>query len=86
MAIASDGWLRRSGHPTLVYSIEYVKGEKKVVVKMEQTGWQDKEDEEERYPWDFPVSWAVVKDGRWVTDSLPLCLSLSLSLCVCVCP
>ncbi|GLE06297.1 hypothetical protein PINS_up015544 [Pythium insidiosum] len=55
-------WLKRPGHPTVTYSYSYNADKKEFVVKMSQTGYEDKP-ADNNGPWEIPIDWALVKDG-----------------------
>lgn len=63
------GWQTRTGHPTLHYKTIYDKSNQKYIIKLNQKGYQDK-NEYERYPWEFPVLWSIVKDGKSIKDGM----------------
>ena len=52
-------WLRRSGHPHILYSGSYDSAARTYTVSMEQTQLPAADPQ----PWILPVDWALVKDG-----------------------
>jgi aminopeptidase N len=62
-------WLKRPGHPDVTYSTEYSAASKEYVVKIAQTGFEDKE-EGNNGPWEIPIDWALVTDGKVVKEGL----------------
>ena len=60
----ADGWLRRTGYPDVVYSTAYDKQARSFTVRIQQSAAADGRG------WDFPVSWALVKDGANVKEGL----------------
>lgn len=62
-------WLKRSGHPDVTYSSEYNAATKEYVVKMSQTGFEDKP-ADNNGPWEIPVDWALVKDGAVIKEGV----------------
>jgi len=57
-------WLKRPGYPDVTYSTSYDDGAKEYRVKISQTGFENLPDPENRGPWEIPVDWALVKDGK----------------------
>ena len=57
MAMA-DGWLKRTGYPEVTYTTRYDSGARTYTVHITQTTAADGKG------WTFPVSWALVKDGK----------------------
>ncbi|TMW57329.1 hypothetical protein Poli38472_003254 [Pythium oligandrum] len=62
-------WLKRPGHPTVTYSSEYNAAAKEYIVKMSQTGYEDKP-ADNNGPWEIPVDWSLVKDGKSVKEGV----------------
>ncbi|DBA03875.1 TPA: hypothetical protein N0F65_004565 [Lagenidium giganteum] len=62
-------WLKRSGHPDVTYSSEYNSSTKEYVVKMTQTGFEDKP-ADNNGPWEIPIDWSLVKDGKIIKEGL----------------
>ncbi|KAL3668363.1 hypothetical protein V7S43_006453 [Phytophthora oleae] len=56
-------WLNRPGHPEVTYSTEYKAASKEYVVEISQTGFEDKP-AENNGPWEIPIDWSLVKDGK----------------------
>ncbi|KAG6598101.1 membrane alanine aminopeptidase [Phytophthora cinnamomi] len=56
-------WLNRPGHPEVTYSTEYNGASKEYVVEISQTGFEDKP-AENNGPWEIPIDWSLVKDGK----------------------
>ncbi|RAW21391.1 hypothetical protein PC110_g22166, partial [Phytophthora cactorum] len=56
-------WLNRPGHPEVTYSTEYKPASKEYVVEISQTGFEDKP-AENNGPWEIPIDWSLVKDGK----------------------
>ncbi|OWZ13362.1 Membrane alanine aminopeptidase [Phytophthora megakarya] len=56
-------WLNRPGHPDVTYSTEYKAASKEYVVEISQTGFEDKP-AENNGPWEIPIDWSLVKDGK----------------------
>jgi aminopeptidase N len=65
MAMA-DGWLRRSGHPHVLYSGAYDAASKSYKLTMEQT----KLPAADPTPWILPVDWSLVKDGKVLREGI----------------
>ncbi len=76
-ALCAKGWLTRTGHPVLHYSTKVEEnngsnnGDKpiKVTLSLHQKGFQEKPSEEQ-YPWNFPVSYSLVKDGAVIYEDI----------------
>lgn len=62
-------WLKRPGHPEVTYSTEYNAAAKEYVVRMTQTGFEDKP-ADNNGPWEIPVDWSLVKDGKIFKDGV----------------
>ncbi|KAF1336727.1 Membrane alanine aminopeptidase, partial [Globisporangium splendens] len=62
-------WLKRPGHPNVTYSTEYNAAAKEYVVKVAQTGFEDKP-ADNNGPWEVPIDWALIKDGKVVKEGL----------------
>ena len=60
----ADGWLRRTGYPDVVYSTSYDAHNRSFSVRIQQSAAADGSG------WEFPVSWALVKDGKNVQEGL----------------
>ncbi|KAF1794956.1 Peptidase M1, alanyl aminopeptidase, C-terminal [Phytophthora cactorum] len=56
-------WLNRPGHPEVTYSTEYKPASKEYIVEISQTGFEDKP-AENNGPWEIPIDWSLVKDGK----------------------
>ncbi|KAG1691489.1 hypothetical protein DVH05_026976 [Phytophthora capsici] len=56
-------WLNRPGHPEVTYSTEYKAASKEYFVEISQTGFEDKP-AENNGPWEIPIDWSLVKDGK----------------------
>ena len=54
----ADGWLRRTGYPEVTYTTHYDTTARSYTVKVTQSKAADGKG------WIFPVSWALVKEGR----------------------
>lgn len=59
-------WLRRSGHPHILYSGTYDAASKKYTLELEQTRLP----ENDPTPWILPVSWSLVKDGKVIKEGV----------------
>lgn len=57
-------WLKRTGFPDVTYRSSYDAGSHTFTVSMKQTGFSD------NTPYEIPVSWALVKDGRNIREGL----------------
>ncbi|RLN50615.1 hypothetical protein BBJ29_010001, partial [Phytophthora kernoviae] len=62
-------WLNRPGHPDVTYSTEYKATSKEYVVEISQTGFEDKP-EGNNGPWEIPIDWSLVKDGKSIKDGV----------------
>ncbi|KAI9905690.1 hypothetical protein PsorP6_013741 [Peronosclerospora sorghi] len=56
-------WLNRPGHPEVTYSTKYEADSKEFIVDISQTGFEDKA-ADNNGPWEIPIDWSLVKDGR----------------------
>ncbi|KAE9027867.1 hypothetical protein PR001_g11877 [Phytophthora rubi] len=56
-------WLNRPGHPEVTYLTEYNAASKEYIVDISQTGFEDKP-AENNGPWEIPIDWSLVKDGK----------------------
>jgi aminopeptidase N len=65
-------WLFRPGHPNVTYSSVYDAAAKSLAVKMSQTGFEDKP-ANNNGPWEIPVDWAIVNNGKVVKEGLHVC-------------
>ncbi|CAI5727970.1 unnamed protein product [Peronospora effusa] len=62
-------WLNRPGHPEVTYSTEYKAASKEYVVEILQTGFEDKP-AENNGPWEIPIDWSLVKDGKSIKNGV----------------
>lgn len=62
-------WLKRPGHPTVSYTTKYDSDKNTYSVKISQSGFEDLP-EENNGPWDIPIDWALVKDGRTLKEGV----------------
>jgi hypothetical protein len=65
----ADLWLRRNGHPHVVYSGEYDATKKEYTVKIEQQHLPARDPT----PWIVPIDYSLVKDGRLMKEGLFVC-------------
>lgn len=71
LAAMADGWLRRTGYPTVTVNVlEYNAEKAEVTFKLCQSGFENQKKESNRYPWIIPVSWSLVKGGQIVKEDL----------------
>lgn len=63
------GWLKRPHFPTLNYKTHIDDTKKRVVVHLTQTGFE-KQSGGWNFPWDFPVSWAAMKQNRVLKEGI----------------
>lgn len=56
-------WLNRPGYPEVMYSSEYRADSREYVVEMTQMGFEDMP-AENNGPWEIPIDWSLVKDGK----------------------
>lgn len=59
-------WLRRSGHPHILYNGSYDAASKTYTLEMEQTKMPRKDPT----PWIVPIDWALVKDGKVMREGI----------------
>ena len=59
-------WLRRSGHPHILYSGSYDAASKTYTLEMEQTKMPKKDPT----PWIVPIDWSLVKDGKVIKEGI----------------
>ena len=55
----ADGWLKRTGYPSVTWSGEWDEAKKEYAVRVKQSVAKA-----DGKPWDFPVTWGLVKDGK----------------------
>lgn len=65
----AQGWLKRTGYPTVSVESAVPEGNT-LVVTVTQSGFENHAVEAERYPWVVPIAWAVVQDGQDVVSGL----------------
>lgn len=62
-------WLKRPGFPEVTYTTAYDADKKEYHVSMTQTGFENKP-ADNNGPWDIPIDWALVKDGKVMHEGL----------------
>lgn len=80
----AHGWLKRSYHPHVRYSLDYDAKARVATIRMRQSNMEKVQqrlvDEEKggdwdfgadfKAPWQFPVTWALVCDGKEIADGM----------------
>lgn len=66
----AQGWLKRTGYPTVtVKAIDYDEKKQEVRLRVTQSGFE-KHKESERYPWIIPLDFSLVKSGKAFYEGL----------------
>ena len=62
----ANGWLRRSGHPHVLYSGSYNSADQTYTIQVEQTRLP----KDDPTPWILPIDYALVKNGSVMTEGV----------------
>ena len=66
----AEGWLKRTGYPTVtVKAIDFDEKKQEVRVRIKQSGFENQESHN-RYPWIVPLDFSLVKGGKAVHEGL----------------
>ncbi|KAF4144513.1 hypothetical protein GN958_ATG06292 [Phytophthora infestans] len=74
-------WLNRPGHPEVTYSTEFNAASNEYIVEISQTGFEDKP-VENNGPWEIPIDWSLVKDGKSLKSGVFLMKSKDAKLVI----
>jgi aminopeptidase N len=67
----AEGWLRRTGYPTITCdSVAHDPAAQTLTLTLSQTGFETQAEEANRYPWTVPLDWSCVTDGTVTHEGL----------------
>ncbi|RHY20933.1 hypothetical protein DYB25_000731 [Aphanomyces astaci] len=63
-------WLKRPDHPEVTYTTAYDSAKQTYNVKLTQTGFERFDNTDAAGPWEIPIDYALIKDGKIVREGV----------------